>query len=70
MSVDSLDEHTFIMQQLNWQDPQHRRWYTSGRQQSANYWVNDGDNSQLSNMDAAFFPDYDNSPGRDYLAYG
>ncbi|XP_065349505.1 contactin [Cloeon dipterum] len=70
VSVDTLDEHTFVMQQLQWQDPQHRTWYTSGRQQSPGYWVNEGDNSQLTNMDAAFFPDYDNTPGRDFLAYG
>lgn len=69
VSVDSLEEHTFLMQQLNWQDPQHRHWYTSARQQSAGYWTNDGDGTQLVNMDAAFFPDQDATPGRDYLIY-
>ncbi|KAF4525298.1 hypothetical protein B566_EDAN014819 [Ephemera danica] len=69
VSVDSLEEHNFLIQQLNWQDPQHRRWYTSARQQTAGYWANDGDNTQLVNMDAAFFADQNPEPGLDYLVY-
>lgn len=28
LSINSMEEHGFILQQLLWQDPQHRTWYT------------------------------------------
>lgn len=69
LSVNSLDEHGFIVYQLLWQDPQHRRWYTSARQQSLDYWINDGDNSQLVNMDAAFLPHQESTHNKEFLVY-
>ncbi|XP_066997548.2 contactin [Anabrus simplex] len=69
VSVSNLEEHGFLVYQLLWQDPQHRRWYTSARQQSADYWVND-DSTQLVNMDAAFLPAQESTLNKDYLAYG
>uniref|UniRef100_A0A0A9W5Z2 Contactin n=1 Tax=Lygus hesperus TaxID=30085 RepID=A0A0A9W5Z2_LYGHE len=78
VSISSLDEHGFLVYQLLWQDPQHRKWYIGAHQQSPGYWVNDGDGSSLNDLDAAFLPD---SPtdlsdiqlqsrlARDYLVY-
>lgn len=69
LSINDPDEHGFIIHQLDWQDPQHRRWYVGARQQSPNYWLNP-DGSQLLNMDNAFLPwgDFD-LYNRDFLAY-
>lgn len=67
LSIGTVEEHGFIMHQLNMIDPQHRRWYTGVHQQSPNYWINP-DGSQLVNMDNAFLPDPD-PYGKDYLAY-
>lgn len=67
ISVGSLDEHGFIIHQLNWLDPQHRRWYIGAHQQSPNYWSNP-DGTQLVNMENAFLPELD-PYGKDYLAY-
>ncbi|XP_049844901.1 contactin [Schistocerca gregaria] len=69
VSVSNLEEHGFLVHQLVMQDPQHRRWYTSARQQSPDYWVNDGDNSQVINMDAAFLPEQESTFNKDYLVY-
>lgn len=66
-SIGSAEEHGFIINQLNWQDPQHRRWYVGAHQQSLNYWINP-DGSQLINMENAFLPEYE-PYGKDYLAY-
>lgn len=52
---------------MNWQDPQHRQWYTGLQQQSANYWVN-ADGSQLINMENAFLPQADYY-GKDFVVY-
>lgn len=75
VAVNSLDEHGFLVHQLNWQDPQHRRWYTAAHQQSPGYWSNPVDGSQLLNMENAFLPE-ENNPnsfndniGKDYLVY-
>lgn len=69
VTINSLEEHGFILYQLLWQDPQHRKWYTGIKYQNAN-WMNEGDNTQLLNMDNAFLPEpNDNVLGRDYLTY-
>jgi len=68
VSVNSAEEHGFLVNELLWQDPQHRRWYTSARQQSPDYWIN-GDNSQLVNMDNAFLPEHRSTFNKDYLVY-
>lgn len=67
LSIGTVDEHGFIMHQLNMIDPQHRMWYVGAHQQSPNYWANP-DNSQLVNMENAFLPDPE-PYGKDYLAY-
>ncbi|XP_046406914.1 contactin isoform X2 [Ischnura elegans] len=68
-SVSSLEEHGFLIHQLLWRDPQHRQWYFGAHQQSAGYWVNEGDSSQLINMDAAFLPNQEAVYKKDYLVY-
>ncbi|XP_069694656.1 contactin [Periplaneta americana] len=68
VSVNTPDEHGFLVNELLWQDPQHRRWYTSARQQSPEYWVND-DGSQLVNMENAFLPEQQSTLNKDYLVY-
>jgi len=69
LTINSLEEHGFVLYQLLWQDPQHRRWYTGVKLQSG-LWMNEGDSTTLINMDNAFLPEpNDNMIGRDYLAY-
>lgn len=71
LSINSLEEHGFVLYQLLWQDPQHRRWYTSVKMING-IWINEGDSTSLINMDNAFLPepyDPDNIVPRDYLAY-
>nr|CAD7573639.1 unnamed protein product [Timema californicum] len=58
-----------MINQLQWQDPQHRRWYTSAHQQSPDYWINEGDGTSLVNMENAFLPEQDPTFNKDYLAY-
>nr|CAD7197031.1 unnamed protein product [Timema douglasi] len=69
VSVDSPDEYGFMINQLQWQDPQHRCWYTSAHQQSPDYWINEGDGTSLVNMENAFLPEQDPTFNKDYLAY-
>ena len=68
-----MDEHYFIISWLREHDPQHALWYISSRQQSPDYWVNEGDDSQLINLDPAFIKDQSGweggIPGKDYLSY-
>ncbi|XP_053991481.1 contactin [Hylaeus volcanicus] len=69
VTINSLEEHGFLLYQLLWQDPQHRKWYTGIKQQNGN-WINEGDNTQLLSMDNAFLPEpNDNVFDRDYLVY-
>ena len=69
IAINSLEEHGFILNQLQWQDPQHRKWYSGVRLQGG-YWSNEADNSQLINMENAFLPEpNDGTYGRDFLAY-
>lgn len=67
-----MDEHRFIVQELLWQDPQHRKWYFGGRQQSPGYWVNEVDGTSLKDLESVFLPESNRDigvPNRDYLAY-
>lgn len=68
-SINSFEEHGFIIYHLMWTDPQHRKWYISTRQQGPGYWINDGDNTQMINMDNAFLPGQENNYGKDFLVY-
>lgn len=69
VSINSFEEHGFLIYQLLWRDPQHRKWYTSAKQQSPTYWVNEADGSPLLNMENAFLPEHEHTYGRDYLVY-
>lgn len=74
LSINSVEEHGFIINELLKLDPQHRKWYISARQQSPQYWTNDGDGTQMSNMENAFLKDdhivyQQDQIGRDYLVY-
>lgn len=69
LTINSLDEHSFVVYQLLRQDPQHHTWYTGVKYQSG-IWINEADSTTLINMDNAFLPEpNDNILGRDYLAY-
>lgn len=68
LSISSMEEHRFILYELLWRDPQHRRWLTGVRLQNG-IWV-EVDGTSMINMDNAFLPEpNDNVVGRDYLAY-
>lgn len=71
LAINTAEEHGFIMHQLTWKDPQHRKWYTAAQQQNPNYWTNPVDGSQLINMDQAFLPvqNIDDIIQRNNLAY-
>jgi len=75
-SVDSFEEHRFISDYLNKNDPQHRRWYISTRQENKNQWINQGDGTQMLNLDKFFHPanewgEFDQGNyKKDYLVYG
>ena len=69
-SVNSMEENSFITTHLQNNDPSHRIWYISGRQQSPGNWVNDGDGTTMINLDVAFLPNQDQLFDKDFLAYG
>lgn len=50
VSVNTLDEHTFISHWLRDNDPQHLLWYTSGRDIGNNVWRWDGDKKFFTNI--------------------
>lgn len=50
MSVNSYEEHLFISQFLKENDPQHLKWFTSGRDVGQNTWKWDGDRSPFTNI--------------------
>ncbi|XP_055933759.1 contactin-like isoform X2 [Argiope bruennichi] len=56
VAVNTLDEHNFIIGWLRQNDPQHRRWYTSGRDDGDNVWIWDSDGSLFTDIDALFLP--------------
>ncbi|GFS41753.1 contactin [Trichonephila inaurata madagascariensis] len=56
VAANTLEEHYFIIGWLRENDPQHRRWYTSGRDDGDNVWVWDSDNSLFTDTDALFLP--------------
>lgn len=70
VSINTIEEHTFLLHYLESQDPQHHTWYTGARQQGGS-WTNDFDGSSLSNMENAFLPDQYESHynNHDALAY-
>ncbi|XP_075218988.1 contactin [Lycorma delicatula] len=69
VSINNLDEHGFLVNQLLWQDPQHRRWYISAHEQSSGYWVNEGDGTPLTDMEPAFLPEQESNQPKPNLVY-
>ena len=74
-SISSLEEHRFVTAHLNRIDPQHRRWYLSTRQEDQNKWVNQGDRTQMLNLNPYFLASnewgeaYGQNYKKDYLVY-
>ncbi|XP_012215435.1 contactin [Linepithema humile] len=69
LSIHSLEEYRFVLYELIYQDPQHRRWLTGVRLING-IWINEADGTSMQNMDNAFLPEpNDNVLGREYLAY-
>ncbi len=69
-SINSMEEHSFITNYLQNNDPSRRIWYVSGRMQSPGVWANEGDGTAMMNLDQAFLPNQENVFDKDYLAYG
>ncbi|CAH0562661.1 unnamed protein product [Brassicogethes aeneus] len=68
VSITSPEEHGFLINNLNWIDPSHRRWYVGAYQTSHNYYTNP-DGKQFINIENAILPDNDEPYGKDYLVY-
>jgi hypothetical protein len=71
MSLNTMEEHSWLVRKLLAVDPQHRMWYVSTRQSSPGMWTN-ADGSQMINMDQAFLQDQPVSSfgeAYNYLAY-
>ncbi|XP_014371017.2 contactin [Papilio machaon] len=74
-SVNTPEEHGFIITNLMKLDPQKGSWYIGAHQQSPGYWANEGDGSQLTGLENAFFDDHKltltsyNLYPLDYLVY-
>lgn len=56
LSVNTFEEHQFIIRWLRSNDPQHRRWWTSGYELNG-AWQWDGDGMSFSNIDQLWLPD-------------
>lgn len=56
VSVNTYEEHRFIIQWLREHDPQHRRWFTSGFESGDNLWSWEGDGTQFSNIEDLWLP--------------
>ncbi|XP_077497058.1 contactin [Amblyomma americanum] len=59
ISVNTFEEHRFVVDWLREHDPQHRRWFTSGFESGDNLWTWEGDNAQFSNIDNLWLPHQD-----------
>ncbi|XP_054721680.1 contactin-like [Uloborus diversus] len=68
VAVNNLDEHNFIIKWLRENDPQHRQWWTSGRDDGDNNWIWDSDNTLFSDTESMFLPMQNTSYFR-YAAY-
>lgn len=70
VTINSLEEHSFLLHHLQWQDHLHRRWYTGVKLQSG-FWSNEPDGTQMMNMENAFLPEspFESNFGKDFLVY-
>lgn len=69
VSVNTMDEHSFILEWLKANDPQHKTWYTSGVDTATNLWRWQGDNTFVSNLDQAFIPGQELEVDKKVIAY-
>ncbi|XP_043215270.1 contactin-like [Amphibalanus amphitrite] len=69
MSLNTMEEHAFVVNWLRNNDPQHRDWYMGARQQTSNVWTNDGDSTPLQGLESAFLPEQENVVDKSYAAY-
>lgn len=67
LSINSVDEHAFIMRWLKKNDPREQRWYTGAEQQTSSVWINRADGSIL--LDSIFLPGQENVVDKNFAAY-
>lgn len=64
ISVNTLEEHQFVTNWLRHNDPLHRKWLTSGRDQGNNAWKWDSDRTDFTMINDLWIRDNDNSVHR------
>jgi len=69
LSLNTMEEHAFVVTWLRNNDPQHRSWYMGARQQTSNLWTNEGDNTPLQGLESAFLPDQEQIVDKNFAAY-
>uniref|UniRef100_T1IMV2 Contactin n=1 Tax=Strigamia maritima TaxID=126957 RepID=T1IMV2_STRMM len=69
LSVNTMEEHSFIIDWLHQNDPQHKTWYTGGVDTGMNSWKWTGDDTLISNLDQAFLPGQELEVERKIIAY-
>lgn len=62
MSVNNLEENLFITSWLRQNDPMHRKWHTSGRDQGNNAWKWEGDKTDFTMINELWLPTDIKSP--------
>ncbi|XP_011135668.2 contactin [Harpegnathos saltator] len=69
LTINSVDEHGFVIQHFRDNDQyHHHRWYIGVKQQNG-IWINEADSTNLINLDSIFLPEPNDNIIRDYLAY-
>ncbi|GAB6020063.1 hypothetical protein CHUAL_002802 [Chamberlinius hualienensis] len=68
LSVDTMEEHGFILKWLRENDPQHRTWYSSGVDVGNGVWRWQGNDSPFVGMEQAWLPQQQLNNFR-YVAY-
>ncbi|XP_064486907.1 contactin-like [Ornithodoros turicata] len=56
ISINTFEEHRYVVEWLRVHDPQHRRWFTSGFETSENVWAWEGDGTAFSNIESLWLP--------------
>lgn len=57
LSIDSMEEHSFILDWLRENDPQHRTWYTSGVDVGNNQWRWQTNDRPFIGLESAWLPE-------------
>ncbi|XP_011863696.1 PREDICTED: contactin-like [Vollenhovia emeryi] len=69
VTINSVEEHGFILLHQLWQNLQHHKWYTGIKLQGG-LWINEADSTTLTSIDNAFLSELnDDGLERNYLAY-